>query len=340
VACLLTDFFVLPDEDDGPDEEPPMRFAPGDFALGDRMRIGQALRRQSLTSASGRYTLVHQDDGNLVLYHNTEFRSLWASGTDGVPAEVCALHERRGLVLLDGDGGQVWSSGTAGGSADRLVVRDTGEIVVEDSSGVVVWSSGTAEAAVPEGPVAVGDRMLPGQTLGRQSLTSASGRYTFVHQDDGNLVLYDNVAGGAVWSSGTQGRGTARCVLRPDGDLALYDREARVVWSTGTSGHPGSVLVVGDEDGVAVHAPDGAVLWNTQAAPAGRPFLRSATAPSLGMALSPLQPAVPGRAMTPAIPTVPAKPAVPARPTSAATPATAARPISPARPSGEDEEPQ
>jgi Protein of unknown function (DUF4241) len=346
VACLLTDFFLLPDENDEDDEddeddEPPeerTHIALGDFAQGDRLHAGQALRRQSLTSPSGRYTLVHQDDGNLVLYHNTEFRSLWATGTDGTHSRVCALHGTHGLVLLDGDGVRVWSSGTEGGTAARLVVRDDGDIAVEDSAGTVIWSSGTAEAAVPEGPVAMGDRMLPGQTLGRQSLTSASGRYTFVHQDDGNLVLYDNAGRGAVWSSGTQWSGTGRLVLHPDGNLALYDREARVVWSTDTAGHPESVLTVQD-DGVALRAPDGTVSWSVQAGPppaVASPLARPARGLPLspltpGRPLTPVKPASAGRAMTPATPATPARPSIPARPKSPKRPA-----VRPEPPEGED----
>ncbi|MDN3352823.1 DUF4241 domain-containing protein [Actinomadura sp. DC4] len=321
VACLLTDFFLLPGEDEDEDDEPDApapSFGLGDFAQGHEMRVGQALRRQSLTSPSGRYVFVHQDDGNLVLYDNARLEARWATGTCASNARLCTLREKEGLVLFDGGGRQVWASGVSGGFAARLIVRDDGDVVVEDFAGTAVWSSGTAEAAAPDGPPAIGDRMLPGQTLGRQSLTSPSGRYTFVHQDDGNLVLYDNQGGHAAWSSGTQGLDTARCVLHLDGDLALYDREARAVWSTDTGRHPDSVLSVGD-DGVALRATDGTVLWSAPAAPAGgRPWKEP-----LGQPLSALRPAVP------AVPAVPAKPT---RPVSAAVPGSPLRPAVPTRP--------
>jgi Protein of unknown function (DUF4241) len=294
VACMLTDFFLLPDGEPGggtgesagttdPDgrsggetdqdsggEPEEARGEIGDFAQGHEMLPGQSLRRQSLTSASGRYTLVHQDDGNLVLYDNAQLRPLWAAGTNGSRAALCTLGANSGLVLADHDGARVWSSGTAGGPAARLLVRDDGDVVLESSDGRVVWSTGTAEATVPDGPVAIGDRMLPGQTLGRQSLTSPSGRNTLVHQHDGNLVLYDNTGRGGVWSSGTQGRGTARCVLHQNGDLALYDRTGQVVWSTDTAGHPGSRLIV-DDDGVFLRAPDGTTLWSVHTSGGPRP---------------------------------------------------------------------
>jgi hypothetical protein len=317
VACLLTDFFLLPGEDAGEEETgeqaPAPDFRLSDFAQGHEMRIGQTLRRQSLTSPSGRYAFVHQDDGNLVLYDNVRLIARWASGTDGSGARLCTVRETEGLVLLGEDGRPVWSSGTWGDAAARLTVRDDGDLVLQDFAGTTVWSSGTAEAVVPDGPAATGDRMLGGQTLSRQSLTSPSGRHTFVHQDDGNLVLYDNERDHAVWSSGTDGGETSRCVLHLDGDLALYDRRAHVVWSTNTGGNTGSMLVV-DDDGVALRTPDGAVLWSVPAgAQPSRPFLATRAQP-----LSPLRPASPGRPMVPARPAVPVRPAMPARPASAA----------------------
>ena len=317
VACLLTDFFLLPDENEEADDPAP-DFQLGDFAQGHEMRVGQTLRRQSLTSPSGRYAFVHQDDGNLVLYDNARLTARWASSTDGSGGRLCTVRETEGLVLFGDDGRPVWSSGTSGDAAARLAVRDDGDLVLQDFAGTVVWSSGTAEAEVPDGPPATGDRMLPGQTLSRQSLTSPSGRHTFVHQDDGNLVLYDNASDHAVWSSGTDGSETARFVLHRDGNLALYDRHAHVVWSANTGDNPDSTLVVGD-DGVELRTPDGAVPWSVPAA--GRPFLATRAQP-----LSALRPASPGRPTEPARPTTLARPAVPARP---ARPAVPKRPASP-----------
>jgi hypothetical protein len=138
---------------------------------------------------------------------------------------------------------------------------------------------------------AQGNEMRAGQTLRRQSLTSPSGRYTFVHQNDDNLVLYDNEGRGAVWSSGTRGRGTGRCLLRADGDLVLYDRQARVVWSTDTAGDPGSVLVVAD-DGLELRTADDTVVWSvrpepgTSAAPSALPSA-ALSAPLLRRTLAP-----------------------------------------------------
>ena len=57
---------------------------------------------ESVSSLSGRYTLVLQGDGNLVLYKNFKDggrRPLWASGTEGKPAQICAMQDDGNLVL-------------------------------------------------------------------------------------------------------------------------------------------------------------------------------------------------------------------------------------------------
>ncbi|SFS72734.1 DUF4241 domain-containing protein [Saccharopolyspora flava] len=315
ITCFVTDFFVLTGDDEedevddrgddgdtGPDENALEEYAPGDYATGDRMRVGQTLRRESLTSPNGRFSLVHQDDGNIVLYDTESLRAWWASNTCGADTALCALRDTDGLVLFSPRGKRIWCSG-ATRPATELAVRDSGEVVITDAGGETVWTSGSASVA-PSGPAAIGDRMLPGQTLGRQSLTSESGRHTLTHQDDGNLVLYSNEGRGALWASDTQGRGTGRCKLLDSGDLVLYDRRGGIVWSTGTDGHPGAVLTVGDE-GVELRNADGVAVWSIRTARGTEctaPLATTAATPAV-----PLQPLLAAEmiAAVPAIPAVP-----------------------------------
>jgi outer membrane protein assembly factor BamB len=109
---------------------------------------------------------------------------------------------------------------------------------------------------------AQGHEMRLGQTLKRQSLTSPSGEFTLVHQDDGNLVLYRDADGRALWTSGTGGSGTAGCVLGPDGELTVYAKNGQPVWSSGTSGHSGSRLLVHDDGRVVLRTDDGTDVWH------------------------------------------------------------------------------
>ena len=75
--------------------------------------------------------------------------------------------------------------------------------------------------AMPTGPVATGDDMQPGEVLNPgQSISSSSGRYTFVYQTDGNLVLYGPA--GALWASNTNAQAVGATIMQGDGNLVIY----------------------------------------------------------------------------------------------------------------------
>ncbi|MET0135512.1 MAG: SMI1/KNR4 family protein [Kibdelosporangium sp.] len=114
---------------------------PASFAHGSEMWAGQTLRRQSLTSPSGVHTLVHQDDGELVLYRYSDGHPEWTSGTRGTLPGFLMLQDDGDLVLRDTDHVVMWHSGTAGQAADRLLVDDSGELRLVDSTGSVLWTT-------------------------------------------------------------------------------------------------------------------------------------------------------------------------------------------------------
>jgi hypothetical protein len=88
---------------------------------------------------------------------------------------------------------------------------------------------------------------------------SCSGRYHFVHQTDGNVVLYDN--GQAIWATGTNGRSTSSLAMQGDGNVVLYSG-SQALWNTGTHGHNGAILAVQDDGNVVVYQGSTA-LWAT-----------------------------------------------------------------------------
>lgn len=111
---------------------------------------GGRLRHQSLTSISGAYTLMHQDDGDPVLYSNPEHRTVWATNTWWAGDGWTALTEDGDLVVRNLCGAAVWRSGTAGAGAQWLVstaVEELGgpgdELVVEPGSAVLRHTNGT-----------------------------------------------------------------------------------------------------------------------------------------------------------------------------------------------------
>lgn len=109
------------------------------------------LTNGQLTSNDGRFTLVLQTDGNLVLYTKpiSVETAYWASGTADLPAEQrpnrLEMQRDAHLVLYDRDGVARWASGTWGlGFVDpRLVLQDDGNLVIYHRGEVPVWATGT-----------------------------------------------------------------------------------------------------------------------------------------------------------------------------------------------------
>jgi hypothetical protein len=154
----------------------------------------------------------------------------------------------------------------------RAILRETADKIDQpnanyDQSG---WSTQygfgriNAAAAVRRARLvtAQGDDMQPGEVLNPdQSITSANGRYRFIYQGDGNLVLYDG--GTPLWASGTDGRPVGVCIMQGDGNLVIYARGGQPIWSSDTWQHPGSRLVVQDDGNVVIYRPDGTPVWAT-----------------------------------------------------------------------------
>ena len=114
------------------------------------------------------------------------------------------------------------------------------------------------------GGVASGDTMYAGQLL--NSLTSADGRFTFVYQGDGNLVLY--LQGGVpLWASGTSGAGQA--LLQGDGNFVIYNGAGTPVWASNTAGNTDDRLTVQSDGNVVIYSSGGSALWSTGTAGAG-----------------------------------------------------------------------
>lgn len=112
------------------------------------------------------------------------------------------------------------------------------------------------------------DRLQPGQTLQQdQPIRSNNGQYTFVIQNDGNLVLYRG--GTALWASDTNGRGQApyRLVLQAeDNHLMVYDRNNTAIWGSDvhSTGGYGAYGVMQDDGNFVIYCGNGAALWCTR----------------------------------------------------------------------------
>jgi len=97
--------------------------------------------------------------------------------------------------------------------------------------------------------------------LSGQALTSSDGRFTFIYQYDGNIVLYQN--GVALWASWTVGAGAGRVYMQGDGNLVLYNYYWSPVWASNTYNNPGAWLIVQNDGNVVIYSASGTPLWAT-----------------------------------------------------------------------------
>lgn len=98
-------------------------------------------RGQRIRSSNGQYLLVHQADGNVVLYLDRV--PLWATHTCGRETTHFIMQGDGNLVLYNGSR-PLWASNTCGrGDGCRLMVQDDGNVVMYDARNAPVWASKT-----------------------------------------------------------------------------------------------------------------------------------------------------------------------------------------------------
>lgn len=224
---------------------------------GPELGRGARLWHQSLSSPSGAYTLVHQDDGNLVLYDNPAHRAVWATNTWWAGDGWAELTEEGDLVVRNLCGAPVWQSGTAGTGAERLVVDDEGGLALLDDSNSVVWQirSGASPSA-PAANTARGSILRRGQTLQRQSLTSPDGSTVLAHRDDRRLVLFGE-DGRWLWNEYIRDAERSCLMLDDDGVLRVRAEDGTVALELGGPGEE-LVVVAGEAQ---LRSGDGTVVW-------------------------------------------------------------------------------
>lgn len=98
---------------------------------------------EQLTSSDGRFVLVYQGDGNLVLYKGGA--ATWSTGTQGSAPGAVYQQGDGNFVVYDAAGTPVWNAGTNGHDGAWLALQSDGNLVVYTAGGSPLWSSGTAE---------------------------------------------------------------------------------------------------------------------------------------------------------------------------------------------------
>ena len=96
---------------------------------------------ETLWSCDGRFVLVMQGDGNLVLY-TSDLEALWHSGTHGYSGAWAAMQDDGNLVVYTSSGSALWASHTQGHPGAVLWVQDDGNLVIYDGP-TAIWHTGT-----------------------------------------------------------------------------------------------------------------------------------------------------------------------------------------------------
>ncbi|WP_219814748.1 hypothetical protein, partial [Rathayibacter sp. AY1B7] len=219
------------------------------------LRAGEQLARgERLVSPDGASSLVMQTDGNAVVYA-AGGRPTWASGTQG-RGDSLRMQDDGNLVVYAADGRPVWASGTVADPGGELRMQDDGNLVIYRRSGSAAWASSIG-GRIDEPRT---DTLRRGSTLYAGNRLATPGGTTAVMQADGNLVVYGQ--GGALWASGTRGRGNV-LRMQDDGNAVVYTADGAPVWASDTSGEPGATMVL--REGDLRIADDSGVLWSSAA---------------------------------------------------------------------------
>ena len=230
---------------------PPKPPACGSIPVGDGLGPGD-----QVTSCDGRFVLVMQTDGNVVLYAHGE--ALWNSGTATKGGYLFTMQGDGNLVLYSKAGCALWASNSGGNPGASLAVQSDGNLVVYSASGKPLWSSGTGP--IPKPSPGCG-KLSPGAGLGPgDQVVSCEACFSLVMQTDGNLVLYRQ-GHGAIWSSATNGKDGITAVMQTDGNFVLYSGGGCPLWGSGTSGHSGAFLAVQDDGNLVVYDSANQPLW-------------------------------------------------------------------------------
>jgi hypothetical protein len=112
--------------------------------MSDRLNSEESLGpNDSLRSANSQFSLVLQDDGNLVLY-DASGEAVWASGTAGQDIARATMQQDGNLVLYSPGGAAAWASDTYENDGAYLVIQDDRNLVIYAADGSPVWATNTS----------------------------------------------------------------------------------------------------------------------------------------------------------------------------------------------------
>lgn len=219
-----------------------------------------------LETFTGNYRFIFQHDGNLVLRAWPSREVAWASGTNGKGGTHLKLQGDGNLVLYTSTRQPVWASGTHGSYANKLMLSAEGTIALYRGIEIVWETENTLDDDNQEclgSRLAATDRLYRGEYI-------CSGACSMGVDDNGNFGVWydDGVKSDEFWSTGwsldTAGRGDF-LTMQQDGNLVVYDNLRKPVWSSSTADAGDNAELVLYQDGrwcvAEIEDQYGAVVW-------------------------------------------------------------------------------
>lgn len=174
---------------------------------------------QTLVSRGGTSRLVHQTDGNVVIYTNGT--PVWATNTQGATTHFFTMEAGTGnLVLYQNTGVSFWNSGTSGHPGAYLQLLDAGELRIVAPNGAVLFT--TRPAPIPTPPTSGGG--VAAEVLERSKRIVNEMMVVLVTKV-GPLPLFPTTGNMADWVS------TVIAWTRRANELAQTDPEVASAWN-------------------------------------------------------------------------------------------------------------
>ena len=125
------------------------------------------------------------------------------------------------------------------------------------SCGYNVWNDGTGVGVhITSNILSPGDLLAPGMAR-----YSNDGRFEFIYQTDGNLVLYQGGVG-AIWNIGIQ-TSPGWAPMQYDGNFVTYNSAGQPYWNSATWNSPGAWLIVQNDGNVVIYNANNVPIWDT-----------------------------------------------------------------------------
>lgn len=231
------------------------------FTVIDLAQVGSAGTNDQINSFNGNYGYtswlgraeIQAWDGWRIIYGRTQLNQYWLDNGNYTTTNKkhVACQEIGHMFGLDHNRAQYDTC-----MNDQILTAPNPNAHDAD---MLVSIYGSGEPPPSDGP----DILVPDEALfPGDEATSSDGRFHFVYQGDGNLVLYrwDWVP---LWASNTGGTSAGRAHMQLDGNLVIYDAGGSPVWYSGTAGNSGAYLIVQSDGNVVIYSSGGSPLWST-----------------------------------------------------------------------------